>query len=62
MMTRKARLRLDRICAQGGDVSYSEVVRRAIALYDLALEVERGKGAILIRRESGDIERVVLEY
>ncbi len=60
-LTPAAKARMDSICAKSGE-SFSETVRKALALYDLALDAERGGGQIIIRKDGETDQRVILGY
>lgn len=59
-LSERVRNRLDELQRISGAASVSEVIRRALALYDLAT-VERGRGTQLVLvHEDGREERILL--
>lgn len=51
--------KLESLQARAGGLTMTEVLRRALALYECAVEVEGEGGEMLIRKD-GQIERVVM--
>ena len=49
---------LDELVAEAGAASRAEVVRRALALFKDALDIEKDGGVVLFKTQHGDIEEI----
>lgn len=58
-ITPKIKLQLDELCQRTDTLTYIEVVRKAIALYDLVTTEERNGARILIQTDN-DTQRIKL--
>lgn len=60
-LTAQARARLEKLLAASDATSYSEVIRRALSLYEKILNIYRNDGKIILQHKDGTQYLLTLE-